>query len=298
MQHLNPFSNSKTTPYHRISKEFSENDSDRGLDSGSATSPALAPKDDYENEKDYLIGRNLHRPRRSSKLRHTFCYLFAIVVSMLVGLVLGEMFRVEYEIDGYIGALPQLSSLPPSKYLRDVVWQQNDTFAQEPSAITEKAWADLIPEGRGFVTHPKLAIEMKSVSVFHEIHCLHGIRTAYFTSDYLYRKLQHAQSQTLDPKSPTDHPHIHEEFVINAFLEEQIKHPEHAHGLATGHVKHCFDYLRQALMCAADTNLEDTSVEDGEEGAPGWGSKRVCRDFDAVKEWSKKWREGDGMGIV
>ena len=51
-------------------------------------------------------------------------------------------------------------------------------------------------------------------------------------------------------------------------------------------------------MCAADTNLEDTSVEDGEEGAPGWGSKRVCRDFDAVKEWSVKWRDGDGTGIV
>ena len=56
--------------------------------------------------------------------------------------------------------------------LKDVVWWQNDTFAQEPSAITEKAWADLIPEGRGFVKHPKLAKELKSVSVFHEIHCL------------------------------------------------------------------------------------------------------------------------------
>lgn len=51
-------------------------------------------------------------------------------------------------------------------------------------------------------------------------------------------------------------------------------------------------------MCAADTNLEDTSIEDGEAGAPGWGSKRVCRDFDAVKEWSAKWRDGDGTGIV
>lgn len=56
--------------------------------------------------------------------------------------------------------------------IKDVVWQQNDTFAQEPSAITEKAWADLIPKGRGFVKHPKLAKELKSVSVFHEIHCL------------------------------------------------------------------------------------------------------------------------------
>ncbi|KAJ4372904.1 hypothetical protein N0V83_003195 [Neocucurbitaria cava] len=254
--------------------------------------------DDYEHEKDYLVERDAHRPRRSSRLRHAICYIIVIIMSMLVGVVLGEIFRVEYEVDGYIAPYEHTHHT-----LKDVVWYQNDTFAQEPSAITEKAWADLIPEGRGFVTHPTLAKELKSVSVFHEIHCLHGIRTAYFTSDYLYRKLQHTtqsqQSLHANKKSPSDHPHLPaDKFVFNAYLEDQIKHPEHAHGLATGHVKHCFDYLRQALMCAADTNLEDTSIEDGEEGAPGWGSKRVCRDFDAVKEWSAKWRAGDGVGIV
>ena len=53
-----------------------------------------------------------------------------------------------------------------------IVWQQNASFAAEPSPDTEAAWISLMPKGRGFVTHPVLAKEMKSISVFHEIHCL------------------------------------------------------------------------------------------------------------------------------
>jgi hypothetical protein len=62
---------------------------------------------------------------------------------------------------------------------------------------------------------------------------------------------------------------------------------------------HCWEYVRQALMCAADTNLEDTGVQDdGLQGAEGWGTKRVCRDFWGVKEWAERWRDGEGSGIV
>jgi hypothetical protein len=59
-----------------------------------------------------------------------------------------------------------------TRLLKGVIWNENSTFSDEPSTITEAAWASLIPDGRGFVTHPKLAKEMKSVSVFHELHCL------------------------------------------------------------------------------------------------------------------------------
>ena len=102
MQNLNPFSNSKTIPYHRLSREFSENDSDHG-EASTSTSATLAPVTDY-SEKEYLINRDLHRSRRSSRVRHTLCYVLVVLLSMLVGLVLGELFRVEYEIDGYVGA--------------------------------------------------------------------------------------------------------------------------------------------------------------------------------------------------
>ena len=66
--------------------------------------------------------------------------------------------------------------------------------------------------------------------------------------------------------------------------------------IATSHIHHCFDYLRQALMCAADTNLEvldrETRLTDG------WGSERKCRDYQGVSRWAEEWRDSEDVGIV
>jgi hypothetical protein len=56
-------------------------------------------------------------------------------------------------------------------------------------------------------------------------------------------------------------------------------------------------------MCAADSNLEDThfpfdiAEREGNPAAPGWGTKRVCRNYEGLKEWAQKFRVGDGTGI-
>lgn len=62
------------------------------------------------------------------------------------------------------------------------------------------------------------------------------------------------------------------------------------------HMRHCFDYLRHALMCAADTNLE--AVSEKTHVTTGWGSKRMCRDYEAVKEWAEQWRNSSDTGIL
>jgi len=49
------------------------------------------------------------------------------------------------------------------------------------------------------------------------------------------------------------------------------------------HTAHCFDYIRQGIMCNADTSLEGST-----EAGPGWGSEHVCKDYDAVLEWANK----------
>jgi hypothetical protein len=56
-------------------------------------------------------------------------------------------------------------------------------------------------------------------------------------------------------------------------------------------------------MCAADTNLEVTHQgidASGEEiiGTEAWDSARVCRDYDAVREWAETWRVGNAGGVV
>ena len=66
------------------------------------------------------------------------------------------------------------------------------------------------------------------------------------------------------------------------------------------HSEHCFDYLRQSLMCAADTTLEEMEVVDGEvlDRTDGWGAVHKCRSFEAVFEWAEKHRATDFGGIA
>jgi hypothetical protein len=128
----------------------------------------------------------------------------------------------------------------------------------------------------------------------------HNIRTAYFTHTYLLSKLQNATScsvRTSEGKSVVPDNFI-DPFVPNAFLDEQLSLPAYADSLKDNHIKHCLDYLRQALLCAADSNLEDTFIVNGTSATTGMGSTRICRNFDALKSWSEKWRSSDSGGIV
>lgn len=51
-----------------------------------------------------------------------------------------------------------------------------------------------------------------------------------------------------------------------------------------GHLPHCFEYLRQSIMCCGDTALEGqhTTFPDGIIGSDGWDAKHVCKDYDAI----------------
>ena len=48
------------------------------------------------------------------------------------------------------------------------------------------------------------------------------------------------------------------------------------------HHAHCFDLLRQALLCAGDTTVEGLT-EYGE----GWGAVHKCKDMSAIKAWTE-----------
>jgi hypothetical protein len=48
------------------------------------------------------------------------------------------------------------------------------------------------------------------------------------------------------------------------------------------HVAYCFDYLKQAILCAGDTTLEGSS-----EYGDGWGSMHQCQDMDEIRSWAE-----------
>ncbi|KAF2399358.1 hypothetical protein EJ06DRAFT_478226 [Trichodelitschia bisporula] len=65
------------------------------------------------------------------------------------------------------------------------------------------------------------------------------------------------------------------------------------------HLDHCFDYLRQAVMCSGDTALEKAMVVDGERRREvlGWGVEHECRDYEAIFKFARERRSRDSFGI-
>lgn len=140
----------------------------------------------------------------------------------------------------------------------------NRTFSQPPSPESDAAWASMFPEGVGFVKHPKISPELSGVAVFHELHCVNMLRVGYYAAlDGTIGKMQ--------------------------MIHDHNKRPD------PHHLRHCFDYLRQSLVCAADSNLEPVDFELG--GVTGWSFQRTCRDFDRIKDWAEQWRSWDAASM-
>lgn len=71
--------------------------------------------------------------------------------------------------------------------------------------------------------------------------------------------------------------------VLNHTTEHITHHSESA---TYDHVDHCFDYLRQSIMCSSDTTLE-WIMKDGRE-VDGWGVTHVCRNFKELFDWTER----------
>ncbi|KAI0477480.1 hypothetical protein GGR56DRAFT_692104 [Xylariaceae sp. FL0804] len=109
------------------------------------------------------------------------------------------------------------------------------------------------------------------LGVFHQLHCLS------YLVDTWQKGWQHATNAAAAGGRRGD----------DAQQQQELTAEVAEHGA------HCFDLLRQSIMCSADTNLEGASDEAG----PGWGSRHVCTDYDAMLAWANehavnKWRNG------
>lgn len=77
-------------------------------------------------------------------------------------------------------------------------------------------------------------------------------------------------------------------------------HTVHHHH-SPDHMMHCFDYLRQSLMCASDETLE--ILQTGPYGTKiasvdGWGTQHQCRDFESLATWTRLHRASGDGGIL
>ena len=162
-------------------------------------------------------------------------------------------------------AIGTTRSLVPSMPTTRVKFERNDLLAAGSSQETDEAWNQLSPAGDGFILipnntgqdyqlqpgKPSAHGEVYDVSLFHQLHCLSNIRKHTFT---LQAALGRDNWQEI--------------------YDLLLKHQE-------DHVYHCFDYIRQALMCAGDMTIEWPRTEpDGRRFAvDGWGITHECKSW-------------------
>jgi hypothetical protein len=163
---------------------------------------------------------------------------------------------------------PAVPQTQPIKFERTL-------FASGSTPEADEAWGnDLTPPGDGFVLIPNPADyslppgqpidesegtgEIYDVSVFHQLHCLNHVRTFLFTL-----------------KAGMDYG------TINETYDDMLKPQE-------DHVYHCFDYIRQALMCNADLTVEWPRTEESGErvAVDGWGVTHQCKDWVSLNSSS------------
>jgi hypothetical protein len=114
-----------------------------------------------------------------------------------------------------------------------------------------------------------------SVAVFHQLHCLH----------YMLKEF----NKLLDP-SKSEHEH-HEE------SEPGHDHSGESQEEALKHVGHCFDYLRNSLMCCGDVAFEGQGSDIDEAGTLGEASYHVCKNYDKLKAWAQASRATSMKGF-
>lgn len=83
-------------------------------------------------------------------------------------------------------------------------------------------------------------------------------------------------------------------------LSRDEPHPKNS-PVTYEHIDHCFDYIRQSIMCCGDTALEGVSNLSNDpimrNETDGWGFTHVCKDYGEVIGFMEGWRDNDWKAI-
>lgn len=83
--------------------------------------------------------------------------------------------------------------------------------------------------------------------------------------------------------------------MMNETVTNSMMHDSHA-----WHMPHCFEYLRQSILCCGDTALEGkqtTFPDKNLPGSDGWDAKHICRDYGQIREYLEENRIDDKTWI-
>ncbi|KAI9934606.1 hypothetical protein ASPWEDRAFT_175335 [Aspergillus wentii DTO 134E9] len=150
---------------------------------------------------------------------------------------------------------PDLERITPDATHPNLDWE---TLLIPPTGgtILAKTTANTIPDAETVVDG-----EVYGISMYNQLHCLLVIRGLVFP-------------ETSQKK-------------VNSTSESRLHGGGHEHG-DRAHWAHCFDYIAQAIICAADDAIEQPIIENGVKthNIDGIGAVHQCRDARVLWEAS------------
>ncbi|KZL66181.1 hypothetical protein CI238_09978 [Colletotrichum incanum] len=280
------------TPYSDARREAEIHD-----DSMTEVSVSLL-SDDGEQWKraDIEDGRQTTQPSRCARTRSFFrrwrWLVDTFMLFVIVGLLLERRGLPKTTRDKRLEPVGDLTGFAPEFTQQITTFHPTTDFVpDDPKKLftntsIQENWLSIVPKGLGYLVmedpaaHDNLPVPLPefaprtvfTTSMTHQLHCLYAILESY-------AGLAANGSAAVDM-----HSHI----------------PEGTEG-AEGpwHLQHCFEYLRQAIMCAGDVALEgtQTTFPVGFTGSDGWDAKHVCKDYKQVYDYLDKNRALDDHWI-
>ena len=240
-------------------------------DAGAETDTFLPPA---ESRVRRYGGAHSTSIRACNLLRRLAIYLSISCLSILLYEGASRQF---FWHDQTISLIPSRNLVPHIPHNKLIRFEANDTFYGEKST---SAWEDLNARGGGWITvvdgeelglGPPIRYNHKEgygISVFHQLHCMSAMHSSYLR--LLSGNITGAAEQAY-------------------------------------HIEHCFDYIRQVLMCHADLALEhrreDPFAAPDRDQVDGWGATHQCRDWNTVIEFveenrlTKGWKRPAGSPV-
>lgn len=248
------------------------------------------PTQSDEDEKLLYNDDDVSLDPRSRQSRGGFSALWWLANAFLLGVIFLLLLDRTNHSHRYPEIAGDITNVWPKLPPQIIDFQPDNRYVgnlTSPTFINDikQHWLDLVPKGLGFIEVPDYAsrpnipqplIEytkpVYTTSVTHQLHCLFMIMHGF--NDLA---LNHGSFAMDMAGSDGDE-------GLTREGEDPVEH-----------LGHCFDYLRQAIMCHGDTALEGVQTTFGSDvgGSDGWNVRHVCKPWDKIHDWLEERRIDD-----
>ncbi|KAH8894750.1 hypothetical protein GQ53DRAFT_643036 [Thozetella sp. PMI_491] len=203
----------------------------------------------------------------------------ALLLSILLIIIIQPVYtnkRPQLELAGDITGFAPAINRRIKSFAPDLSFTPDDP-AEWFTTRVRNNWLNLVPKGLGYVRIadsenydnlptplPEYDGAVFTTSVTHQLHCLY--------------KLEEFFASMMMSNGTGD-----------GILES-----------AGWHSRHCFEYLRQSILCCGDMTLEGrqtTFPDRNSPGSDGWDAKHVCKDYGQIRRHLEKNRADDKVWI-